>query len=121
MKRLMTLMAVAMLATGCSNTHTAPHPARASAGFNQQMTVNAWAQAVRAEIESKMYGAEQYQGKICTVRLSLLHDGMVMSARSEGGDPALCQAAIAAVKVSTFPPVPKELQGQKGILLDFKP
>lgn len=84
-------------------------------------SISSWAQAVNAEIESKMYDTEQYSGKICAVRLFLQPSGLVQGAQSEGGDPALCQAAIAAVKVSTFPPVPKELQGQNGIALDFKP
>lgn len=84
MKRLMTLMAVALLAIGCTHKTTPPHPARATDGFNQQLTVSMWVQAVRAEIESKMNDTEQYRGKICTVSLSLLPDGMVMSARTEG-------------------------------------
>lgn len=73
--------------------------------------------------EIRTYGSygQWHEGKMCTIRLFLQPDGLVLGVKSEGGDPALCEAAIAAVKQSTFQPVPKELQRQNGILLDFKP
>ncbi len=41
-----------------------------------------------------------YAGKTCTLRIKLAPDGMLLDIKPEGGDPALCQAALAAAKLA---------------------
>ncbi|POT98920.1 hypothetical protein C3369_17470 [Escherichia sp. ESNIH1] len=124
MKRLITLLVVALLATGCIRNPVTSEGLKADINTNHREprpTISSWVQSVKSELMSHMDNGQWHEGKMCTIRLFLQPDGLVLGVKSEDGDPALCETAIAAVKQSTFQPVPKELQRQNGILLDFKP
>ncbi len=50
-------------------------------------------------------------------------DGMLLDIKPEGGDPALCQAALAAAKLAKIPKPPSQAVYEvfKNAPLDFKP
>jgi colicin import membrane protein len=50
-------------------------------------------------------------------------DGLLIDVKAEGGDPALCQAALAAARQAKFPKPPSEAVYDvfKNAPLDFKP
>ena len=63
-----------------------------------------------------------YQGKQCVLHINLAPDGRLKSVTSEGGDPALCQAALAAARSANIPKPPSEAVYDKikDAKLDFK-
>lgn len=71
-------------------------------------TANKYAEKLRSAIQAKLYDGEQYHGKSCALRLSLERSGQVQSAKVEGGDPALCQAVLSAVKAAEMPTPPSD-------------
>jgi len=110
-----------IVAAGCAPNH---HITRAE---SMKVTVRGngvmhYAEAIRDAVNARMYAPEQYAGKRCAVRMQLARDGSVLSARSEGGDAALCEAAIKAVQVATIPPAPSDEVYQlfKNAPLDFQ-
>ncbi|MBG6244305.1 cell envelope integrity protein TolA [Candidatus Symbiopectobacterium sp. 'North America'] len=78
---------------------------------------------VRAAIQSKFYDWQLYRGKTCTLRIKLAPDGLLVSVEAESGDPALCQAAIAAAKQARIPKPPSTdvYEAFKNAPIDFKP
>ncbi len=68
--------------------------------------INNYAGQIKSAIESKFYDASSYAGKTCTLRIKLAPDGLLLNIQSEGGDPALCQAALAAARQAKFPKPP---------------
>jgi len=78
---------------------------------------------VKAAIESKFYDAQSYAGKTCALRIKLAPDGMLIDIKAEGGDPALCQAAVAAARQARIPKPPTQdvYEVFKNAALDFKP
>ena len=120
-KKHLTALSVALTLTGCGTDH---HITRAE---SMKITergngVMQYAGQIRDAVLSKIYSPEQYAGKRCTVRLQLARDGMVISTRSEGGDPALCQAALSAVRYAKIPPAPSDEVYQifRNVPLDFQ-
>ncbi|MEW7313900.1 cell envelope integrity TolA C-terminal domain-containing protein [Buttiauxella gaviniae] len=73
--------------------------------------------AIRAELPE----AEQYQGKVCSMRLRFKPDGTLLNI-SAGGDPAYCQALKDATNRTALPkPVSGEMDRNGYIpVLDFK-
>ncbi|MDZ5641839.1 cell envelope integrity protein TolA [Enterobacter sp. A103] len=82
-----------------------------------------YAQAIKDAIENRIYDPGMYAGTVCTVRIRIQRDGTLNNATTEGGDPALCQATLAAIKSAKIPPAPDERTWQlfKNATLDFKP
>ncbi|END4737620.1 cell envelope integrity protein TolA, partial [Escherichia coli] len=85
--------------------------------------INNYAVQIKSAIESKFYDASSYAGKTCTLRIKLAPDGMLLDIKPEGGDPALCQAALAAAKLAKIPKPPSQAVYEvfKNAPLDFKP
>ncbi|WP_064764803.1 cell envelope integrity protein TolA, partial [Klebsiella pneumoniae] len=85
--------------------------------------INNYAGQIKSAIESKFYDASSYAGKTCTLRIKLAPDGLLLNIQSEGGDPALCQAALAAARQAKFPKPPSQAVYEvfKNAPLDFKP
>ncbi|MFA1646813.1 MAG: cell envelope integrity protein TolA, partial [Enterobacteriaceae bacterium] len=79
-------------------------------------SAESWAQSAMRNTQDNIYDPESYSGRECTLRVSLEPSGVVNSVNAEGGDPALCQVVIAAVKGTKYPPLPAELQKQKSII-----
>ncbi|WP_262353104.1 cell envelope integrity protein TolA, partial [Escherichia fergusonii] len=85
--------------------------------------INNYAGQIKSAIESRFYDASLYAGKTCTLRIKLAPDGMLLDIKPEGGDPALCQAALAAAKLAKIPKPPSQAVYEvfKNAPLDFKP
>lgn len=83
--------------------------------------VSGYAQQVRAAISSRLMDVSKYAGKRCALRISIDSKGMLLTASSEGGDPELCAAAIAATKSARLPAPPNEAtyQAFKNFNLNF--
>lgn len=82
-----------------------------------------YAEQVGDAVIEQFSDIRSFRGKKCTIRISLLRDGMVMNATAEKGDPELCQAALSAVTRAKIPPAPdmKTWQALKNVPLDFAP
>lgn len=133
MKPIIKLAAIAavVLAAGCAH-HKAPvvweqanpdpmQQARDASGATTGQ-LQLYAMQIRDAVSAMIYAPENYAGKSCTIRLNLARDGMVISARSEDGDPGFCQAALSAVQHAKIPPAPSDQVYQvfKNAPLDFK-
>ena len=123
MKHLIRLAALAasIVLAGCGTDH---HITRAD---SMKITergngVMQYTGQIRDAVISQIYSPEQYTGKRCTGRMQLARNGMVISTRSEGGDPALCQAALSAVRYAKIPPAPSDEVYQifRNVPLDFQ-
>lgn len=85
--------------------------------------INGYLGQITAAIQSRFYDANLYRGRKCDLRIQLSPEGILMSVTAEGGDPALCQAAIAAAKQAKIPKPPNDdvYQVFKNAALVFKP
>ncbi len=115
---------------GLTNDKNAPKSGGAPAGTgNSKLSsatgseINGYLAQVRQAISNKFYDASNYSRKTCILRIKLAPDGMLISVSSDGGDPALCQAAVSAAKLAAIPrpPSPKGYEAVKNATLDFKP
>ncbi|MEB5993294.1 cell envelope integrity protein TolA [Serratia ureilytica] len=78
---------------------------------------------VQAEIQRHLKDAAIYSGQRCTLRITLAPDGLPIGVRTEGGDPALCRAAMKAVTDARLPkpPTPEIHNAFQIITLEFHP
>ncbi|MBA2815180.1 cell envelope integrity protein TolA [Candidatus Pantoea persica] len=85
--------------------------------------ISDYAGQIQAAIQSKFYDWENYKGLTCTLRIKLAPDGLLIDAKAEGGDPALCHAALSAARQARIPKPPSldVYQVFKNAPLDFKP
>lgn len=121
---------VADLLGGLTDAKNAPKSGGAPAGTGNSKQsgatgteINGYLAQVRQAISNKFYDASNYSGKTCILRIKLAPDGTLISVSSDGGDPALCQAAVSAAKLAAIPrpPSPKVYEAVKNATLDFKP
>lgn len=115
---------------GLTDAKNAPKSGGAPAGTGNSKQsgatgteINGYLAQVRQAISNKFYDASNYSGKTCILRIKLAPDGMLISVSSDGGDPALCQAAVSAAKLAAIPrpPSPKVYEAVKNATLEFKP
>lgn len=115
---------------GLTDAKNAPKSGGAPAGTGNSKQsgatgteINGYLAQVRQAISNKFYDASNYSGKTCILRIKLAPDGMLISVSSDGGDPALCQAAVSAAKLAALPrpPSPKVYEAVKNATLEFKP
>ncbi|MGL9773322.1 MAG: cell envelope integrity protein TolA [Sodalis sp. (in: enterobacteria)] len=115
---------------GLTDAKNAPKSGGAPAGTGNSklsvatgLEINGYLAQVRQAISNKFYDSSNYSGKTCILRIKLAPDGMLISLSSDGGDPALCQAAVSAAKLAAIPrpPSPKVYEAVKNATLDFKP
>lgn len=85
--------------------------------------IDAYKIQVSQAISKKFYDASSYRGRVCDLRIKLELNGLLISVTAVGGDQALCQAAISAVKLATIPrpPNPQIYDVFKNIMLRFSP
>ncbi|HAT24029.1 MAG TPA: cell envelope integrity protein TolA, partial [Pantoea septica] len=85
--------------------------------------INSYLGQVVGAIQSRFYDADTYKGKECNLRIKLAPHGLLIDVKSEGGDPALCQAAIAAAKQAHIPKPPSQAVYEvfKNAPMRFKP
>lgn len=84
--------------------------------------ISAYAKQIQMAIQSRLYDASLYQGKRCVLHINLGPDGTLKDITSEGGDPALCQAALTAARTASIPKPPSQAVYEKikNATLDFK-
>ncbi|MBE8971489.1 cell envelope integrity protein TolA, partial [Escherichia coli] len=84
--------------------------------------ISGYASQIRNAIQSRLYGADLYAGKSCVLHIKLGPDGQLLDIQQEGGDPALCQAALTAAKTARIPKPPSQAVYEKikDAKLDFK-
>lgn len=122
-------LAAVVLATGCTHhphknwEPTKPDPmlqARDASGATTGQ-LEAYALQIRDAIQAKMPPGD-FSGMRCTVRLNLARDGMVISAKTEGGDRQLCGRALKAIQNAQIPPASsdKVYRVFKNAPLDFQ-
>ncbi|EAM2342757.1 cell envelope integrity protein TolA [Salmonella enterica] len=116
-------LAAVLITPACTseNKHSGAPPGMYSP--ERMSKITSYAKDIKSAVEVKMYKAEAYAGKSCTVRISLQRDGTLNSATVEGGDPDLCKAAAFAVTHAKIPPAPDEETWQvfKNAPMDFRP
>ncbi len=85
--------------------------------------INNYLGQIQIAIQNKFYDPSMYRGRMCTLRIKLAPDGLLIDIKPEGGDQALCQAAVAAAKQAKIPKPPsKEVyEVFKNAPIDFKP
>ncbi|WP_159566556.1 cell envelope integrity protein TolA [Budvicia diplopodorum] len=85
--------------------------------------VDGYMSQVQAALMRNFFDAQLYKGKTCTLRIKMAPDGTIYDVKAEGGDPALCQVAIAAAKVTKLPKPPSTeiYEKFKNAPIDFKP
>ncbi|EBX1570476.1 cell envelope integrity protein TolA, partial [Salmonella enterica subsp. enterica] len=111
--------------TGGAKGNGQPSKDSGTSGANGGTTgadISAYAKQIQVAIQSRLYDASLYQGKQCVLHISLAPDGSLKSITSEGGDPALCQAALMAAKTAKIPKPPSQAVYEKikDAKLDFK-
>lgn len=76
---------------------------------------------IQSAFQRNLYDWDHYAGQRCTVQVQFARDGEVVSAHSEGGDAALCAAALKAVQSTKFPAAPSDetYQSFKNFTLNF--
>jgi colicin import membrane protein len=85
--------------------------------------IQSYAAEIQQAITAEFSDIKSWRGKTCTIRISILPDGMLMKATVENGDPEFCQAALTAVTRAKIPPAPDKETWQvfKNSPLDFAP
>jgi len=117
--------------TGCVNHSQTPTSTRGinsvsthSSSDKTQLNANIsnYAHKIKRAIEDKFDNPASYRGKTCSLQFSLAPDGSLMSVKAVGGDPDLCQAAIAATKEAHIPAPPNNevYDVFKQAVLDFQ-
>ncbi|HBM0098205.1 TPA: cell envelope integrity protein TolA [Salmonella enterica subsp. enterica serovar Blitta] len=84
--------------------------------------IRKYALQIKYAIESNFYDIDQYTGKQCVLRIQMAPDGVILSIKSDGGDPALCRAAMKVAKKTKLPspPSPAIYDVFKKAVLDFQ-
>ena len=77
----------------------------------------------KAALQARMPAKDEYQGKVRTLKMEFNLSAELLSVASEGGDPALCEAALKASKSAHYPAFPNAATYQvfKSFIIDFKP
>lgn len=129
-------MIVALVLSGCAKPDSVVKPVHSRddvdkpfATYKGKATpvsgaeISKYAGQIRSAIESHFYDVDSYAGMSCTLRISLAADGMLLDVRTEGGDPALCRAAMKAATQARFPVPPTQAVYQvfKNAVLEFRP
>ncbi|EJJ0041416.1 cell envelope integrity protein TolA [Salmonella enterica] len=85
--------------------------------------ISKYAGQIKEAIEKQFYLPSQYSGKVCTLRIKMAPDGLLLDVQIVDGDPELCRAALEAVKKAEFPkpPSPAVYEVFKNSPLDFMP
>ncbi|CAI0859441.1 cell envelope integrity inner membrane protein TolA [Serratia ficaria] len=84
---------------------------------------NDYAAQLRSAIARHLNDADSYAGKRCALKIMLAPDGLLLNVQSEGGDPALCRAAVKALTHARLPkpPTPAVYDTFKTSVLEFRP
>lgn len=116
--KFLAIILTALALTGCVHKATPPTPPPVSRASD----VVTYAAEFRNAVQRKIYGADLYAGKRCALQIKMERSGRITAVSAQGGDPALCQAAISAVKVAEIPAPPTDeiYNKVKNARLDFQ-
>lgn len=92
------LSLVILLALAGCQAHSISGPHAATYSSTHPATAQAYVYSAASAIKSRFYDVNSYKGRECDLRLHQLNGQMPDSVKSEGGDPQLCEAAVAATK-----------------------
>lgn len=79
-----------------------------SAGLHVDKELTAYATKLREAIQRGVKQPENFAGKRCVLQINMQRNGQIDNVQAQGGDPALCEAAINAVKTAKIPATPNE-------------
>lgn len=97
---------------------TGQHVSGASAA-----AISQYANQVRADVQENIYDVDQWQGKQCTVKITIGSDGVLTSGSSEAGDTEFCGEVLATLsKMQRLPRPPSQgvYEAMKTMHLVFK-
>lgn len=115
--RLIAIIFAALALAGCAHTaHKAPTPP-----VSKSTSLTGYAVELRGAVQNKMPPAETFAGKRCVLQIKMQRDGVINDVNEQGGDPALCEAALNAIKVAEIPAPPTDAiyDKVKNARLDF--
>ncbi|MGL4860253.1 MAG: cell envelope integrity protein TolA, partial [Enterobacteriaceae bacterium] len=110
---------------GLASSKNAPTASGASGGGQKSGASgplsNDYNGRLASAITSKLFNCPVYIGRTCELRIRLTPEGKLLDAKAEGGDPALCQAAVVAAKEANIPAPPKAIaKDYENTVLAFK-
>ena len=70
--------------------------------------INNYLGQIKTAIEANFHDAALFKGLTCSLRIKLAPDGAVVDVKAEGGDPALCAAAVVAARQARIPKPPSQ-------------
>jgi len=120
------LVLTALITSGCtkSNSVRIPNkPIKSECPSSTSMGIACYGGEIKKAIEIKFPHPERFAGRSCSLKMHLERDGTLTDASVLEGDPALCDAALAALKRADLPQPPSDevYQVFKNAPLDFKP
>lgn len=85
--------------------------------------ISKYVRQIKTAIEKQFYNPGEYSGKVCSLRIKMAPDGLLLDVQKVSGDADLCHAALEAVKKADFPrpPSPEVYEIFKNAPLDFMP
>lgn len=101
MKNIVIAIVVSCSLNACAEKSSAIKVSE-NAPFKEQL--DAQAIGIKQAIEQNLFNDPSFSGKTCTLRTQFAPDGSLLSVKSEGGDPELCSAALAAASKAKYPP-----------------
>ena len=109
-KPLLLLLPFLVAACASSNQQQATQP---EISTDEVSKIQSYAAKMQQAVTAEFSDIRSWRGKECTIRASILQDGMLMKAAAEDGDPEFCEAALAALTRAKLPPAPDEKTWQK--------
>ena len=110
MKLLLLILPFLVATCASSNQQQATQPETSKDEISK---IQSDAAQIQQAVTAEFSDIKSWRGKECTIRASILQDGMLMKAVAEDGDPEFCEAALAALTRAKLPPAPDEKTWQK--------
>lgn len=112
--KLIAMILAALALAGCAHKVTPPPVSKST-------SLTGYAAELRVAVERHMPPAETFAGKRCVLQIKMQRDGIINDVNEQGGDPALCEAALNAIKVAEVPAPPTDeiYNAVKNARLDF--
>lgn len=97
------------------------NPSESTADVSED--IRHYAGQIKKAIEEQFREPGKYSGKVCSLRMNMAPNGLLLQVKREGGDPDLCREAMNAVKHADIPapPSPEVYKVFHNGVLDFKP
>jgi len=96
-KKLLIISSLVVALAGCQAHSVSGSPAASQTSIHPANDADYHRSAAMA-VQSEFYDADSYKGRTCNLQLHQVSGQMPDSINTVGGDPALCTAAIEAIK-----------------------